>query len=108
MGAGRVRGCPPTLDRLIVAFCADYERRKEAIAEGSVPMRIEMEYKYLNHRIFEGAAEAVGARYAELYINEIGKGVGYANSAHPASCESSYKTEKQQVKLGIAGKLHLL
>ena len=109
MGAGRVTDvCPATLDRLIVAFCADYSRRSCAVAENSVSMRTEMEYKYLNHRIFEGAAEIVGSRLAELFIDEIGRNVGYVNSAHPASCEASYKSEKRAVKLSIARKLHLL
>ena len=110
MGAGRmsVGAMPETLERLIVALCADYMRRKRAVAERSVGIRTEMEYKYVNHRILEGAAEIVGAELAELYIDEIGRRVGYVNSAHPASCESSYKTEKGEVKLSIARKLHLL
>lgn len=107
MGAGRLDRCAASLDRLIVAFCADYDRRKLAIELRSVSTRTEMEYKYLNHRIFEGAAEIVGAAYAELYIYEIGSGVGYANSRHPASSESTYKREKQEVKHRIAEKLHL-
>ena len=109
MGAGRiVVSLPLTLDKLVVAFCADYGRRREAVAEGSMGMRTEMEYKYLNHRIFEGAAEVVGAELAELYIEEIGSNVGYANSKHPASCEAGYKREKREVKLSIAKKLHLV
>ena len=109
MGAGRMSEvCPATLDRLVTAFCADYERRLSAIADKSVSMRVEMEYKYLNHRILEGAAEIVGAELAELFIDEIGRNVGYVNSRHPASCEASYKREKREVKLSIARKLHLL
>ena len=110
MGAGRMNEVEytKTLDRLISAFCQDYERRRSAIESGKLPIRTEMEYKYLNHRIFEGAAEVVGAQFAEIYINEIGSGVGYAKSDHPASGESSYKREKREVKLAIAAKLHLL
>lgn len=110
MGAGRMNEVEytKTLDRLISAFCQDYERRRSAIESGKLPIRTEMEYKYLNHRIFEGAAEVVGAQFAEIYINEIGSGVGYAKSDHPASCESGYKREKREVKLAIAAKLHLL
>lgn len=109
MGAGRMDvRFPPTLERLVTAFCSDYERRRAAIADGSVGMRIEMEYKYLNYRIFEGAAEIVGRDFAELYIEEIGRNVGYANSRHPASGEACYKREKREVKISIARKLHLL
>jgi hypothetical protein len=109
MGAGRESmSLPLTLDKLVGAFCADYGRRREAISEGSVGIRTEMEYKYLNHRIFEGAAEIVGSELAELYIDEIGRNVGYANSKNPASCEAGYKREKREVKLSIARKLHLV
>ena len=109
MGTRRISdACPATLDRLVTAFCADYERRIDAIEKKSVSMRVEMEYKYLNHRILEGASEIVGVEYAELYIDEIGRNVGYANSRHPASCEASYKNEKREVKISIARKLHLI
>ena len=110
MGTGRINEAEytKTLDRLILAFCQDYERRKCAVAEGRLSIRTEMEYKYLNYRIFEGAAEVVGPEFAELYINEIGSGIGYAKSDHPASAESGYKREKREVKLAIAAKLHLL
>ena len=73
MGAGKLKhyGYTDTLDKLIVAFCADYPRRKAAIDVEAVSPRCTMEYKYLNYRIFEGAAEIVGTDYAELYINEM-------------------------------------
>lgn len=110
MGAWTVRttSFSPSLDRLVTAMCADYDRRCKDIRGGKVALRVEMEYKYMNHRIYEGAAEIVGSEYALLYINEIGGRVGYAKSDHPASCEASYKNEKREVKLNIARKLHLI
>lgn len=101
-------GYTPTLDRVIIALCADYDRRKSAVAQKLVNPRCTMEYKYLNYRIYEAAAEIVGAAYAELYIDEIGRSVGYAKTAHPAAGEQTYKTEKQEVKHNIARKLHLI
>ena len=111
MGNRRVEaacGYTPTLDALVVALCRDYERRAVAVASERVTPRTGMEYKYLNYRIFEGAAEIVGERYAALYINEIGRKIGYASSAHDAVCERVYKEEKQEVKINVARKLHLL
>lgn len=109
MGTGHLStACSPTLERLIGALCADYQRRCRDIDLGRVEVRVEMEYKYINHRIFEGAAEIVGPEWALLYIEEIGRNVGYVNSAHPASSEASYKREKREVKLSIARKLHLM
>lgn len=109
MDTGKIRPCKrDTLDELVVAFCADYERRKSCVLDGSVGARCSMEYEYINHRIWEGAAEVVGAGYAELYINEIGSKTGYANSKHTAATESTYKLEKKEVKQNIARKLHLV
>lgn len=101
-------GYTDTLDALIVALCLDYERRKNAVELGSVSSRCGMEYKYLNYRIYEGAAEIVSERFAPLYINEIGRKIGYAATEHPAISESQYKRDKFEVKINIARKLHLL
>ena len=109
MGAGRLSvTLPLTLERLITAICADYERRCEEIVGGRVNVRVEMEYKYMNHRIFEGAAEIVGSELASAYINEIGSRTGYVNSRDPSSSEGRYKSDKKEVKLNIARKLHLI
>ena len=101
-------GYTPTLNDVIVALCADYGRREGAILEGVVTPRVGMEYKYMNYRIYEAAAEIVSERYARLYIDEIGGKVGYAKTAHPAISERMYKIEKQEVKINIAKKLHLI
>ncbi len=112
MGAGSMRrrdcGYTPTLDALVVAICADYARRETAIREEAVSLRTRMEYKYLNYRILEAAAEIVGERYAMLYIEEIGSKTGYARSKHDAVGEGLYKEEKREVKINIARKLHLI
>ena len=101
-------GYTPTLDALVVALCADYARRANAVESERVTPRTGMEYKYLNYRIYEGAAEIVGERYADVYINEIGRKIGYASTKHDAVSERTYKEEKQEVKINVARKLHLL
>ncbi len=101
-------GYTPTLDALVVALCRHYDRRATAVESERVTPRTGMEYKYLNYRIYEGAAEIVGERYASLYIDEIGKKTGYAATAHDAVSERVYKEEKQEVKINVARKLHLL
>ncbi len=101
-------GYTPTLDGLVVALCRDYERRRLAREEGAVSKRTSMEYGYINAKIYEAAAEIVGERYAELYIDEIGKSVGYAKTKHDAVSETTYKEEKLAVKISIAEKLHLI
>lgn len=101
----RVRnGYTDSLDGLIVALCRDYERR----ACGSSVKRVEMEYKYINTRLFEAVSEVVGLGNARTLIDEIGSHVGYANSRLDELSETSYKKLKQEVKLAIARKLYLL
>ncbi len=104
----RGTGFTSSLDAVVTALCRDYGRRIEAISGDAVSSRCAMEYKYLNYRIYEGAAEVVGELFAGLYITEIGEGVGYARTAHPAISESAYKEEKLACKINIARKLHLI
>lgn len=111
MGAGsikRLRALPSTLDGVVTALCADYGRREEAIRDRSVSPRTAMEYKYINHNIFIAAAEIVTEKYARVYIDEIGRKLGYAASEHDAISEAAYKNEKKEVKISIAKRLHLL
>lgn len=96
-----------TADLLIVALCADYERRKSALSRGTLPHVTEMEYKYLNYKIYDAAAETVGENLAELYIAEIGERTGYASSAVSSVSETTYKLKKNKIKAAIAKKLHL-
>ena len=93
---------------MVVALCADYVRRRCAIAERSVTHRTEMEYRYLNFKLFSAAAEVVGEGRAEVMISEIGNRIGYAYSELSDVSEVSYKLKKQEVKRNIAKKLHLI
>lgn len=100
-------GSLSTLDNVIVALCRDYERRETAIREGSYKRRTLMEYRYLNARIFDAAAEYVGERDALLLIKEIGEKIGYAKSRFYRISEGNYKLKKSEVKRAIALNLHL-
>ena len=97
-----------TVDMMVVALCADYERRRSAIAERSVTHRTEMEYRYLNFKLLSAAEEIVGESRAELMIREIGERIGYAYSELYEMSEVSYKKKKQEVKSNIAKRLHLI
>lgn len=96
-----------TLDGLVVALCADYERREGFIGKSILPKRCEMEYKYLNVKILEAAEEVAGERLAPIFIKDIGERVGYAYTEAYFLSESTYKRQKKEVKLEIARKLHL-
>jgi len=97
-----------SLDMVIVALCADYERRCSAIANGAVSHRTEMEYRYLNFKVYVAAAEIVGEIFAPEMIREIGARRGYAKTTLEHYSEKTYKVKKQQIKENIAKKLHLI
>ena len=96
-----------TLDMLLVALCADFERRAAAISNHSVSARTEAEYRYLNYKITAAAREIVTESQAHLFIKEIGERLGYVKSELYYMSESSYKQKKQQIKQSIARALHL-
>lgn len=97
-----------SLEGLIIALCADFERRRLAIEEKALPKRVLMEYKFLNLRILEGAMEAVGTKDARLFIDDIGARRGYAKSEIDGISEPSYKIKKARAKIFIAKKLSLI
>ena len=97
----------PGVDAIVVALCADYERREQALRDRSVGHRAEMEYKYLNYKMFDAAAEVVGVSDAPTVIREIGTRVGYAKCELCDVSERIYKERKKEVKLNIARKLRL-
>ena len=98
----------PTLEEIIKAYCADFERRARVITEKNAPYNVIMEYRFLNYRIFCAASEAGGYRNALGFIRDIGSGTGYAKSQLSAMSESVYKIRKREVKLNIARRLSLL
>ena len=98
---------PKTLDALVVALCADYSRRAEAIDLRELPFNVIMEYRFLNYRIITAAMEISGERDALTFVSEIGGRHGYVNSGTYLS-ESVYKTRKKEIKQNIAKKLSLL
>jgi hypothetical protein len=97
-----------TLSSLVTALCADYKRRAEIMADRSKERRLRMECRYVNMRIFEAAAEVAGTALANLFIDEIGRAVGYASSEAVILSESTYKDYKRRIRIGIAKKLHLI
>lgn len=96
-----------TLDALVVALCLDYERRAKAIDLSSASRRTDIEYKYLNFKIYNAVAEISGDALAHTYINEIGNKIGYAKSEIDELSEVTYKNYKRLMKENIAKKLHL-
>ena len=102
------KAIPESADALAAALCADYFRRARAIEKGEAPLRVRMEYEYLNRRIYTAARELCeGEDDALGYIEEIGARRGYAKSRFTVS-EKTYKVKKREVKLNILRRLFLL
>lgn len=99
---------PESVDALASALCADYFRREREMRAGEVPLRVQMEYEYLNRRIYTAARELCEREEDALgYIEEIGAKRGYAKSSFTVS-EKTYKIKKRAVKLNILRRLYLL
>ena len=96
-----------TLNVLIRAFCADYERRRGIILGGSASRRVDNELKYYNFKIYDAAAEICGEDLAEIFVNDIGFERGYAGSKAEYISESTYKRLKPLIVENIAAKLYL-
>jgi hypothetical protein len=99
---------PETVDRVVTALCADYDRREAVIMSRVGSLRVQVECRYLNHKIMEAASEVVGEYLAGLYIKEIGDKTGYAKSLVECVSESTYKLAKREIKSSIARRLHLV
>lgn len=95
------------LDLVITALCLDYKRRQRAIESGTVSKRTDTEFRYYNFKIFDATSEIVGEKFAEIYIEEIGKRTGFAKTAIDCASEITYKNLKKMIKENIARKLHL-
>ena len=54
-----IKNVKDTLDALIVALCADYERREEIILGRMAERRVDNELRYINFKMFDATAEIV-------------------------------------------------
>ena len=99
---------PDSLDKLVVALCADFKRRDDAVKNDNASKRSIMEYVYLNERIMDAASEICSSGFALHFINDIATSTGYVNSNVKYICESAYKKNKKLIKYNIARKLHLI
>ena len=97
-----------TLDALVCALCADFDRRRIAIGEGRLSRRVLLEYRYLNDRILAAALSVVGhCDLALTFVREIGTRTGYAKSALEEVSEITYKRYKHAIRHRILEELAL-
>lgn len=99
---------PDGLDAIIVSLCADYSRRADVIGSRTAPYNVIMEYRFLNYRMMNAAVEIAGTRDAPVFIQDIGKNIGYTESDLYLLSERAYKMRKREVKYNIARRLSLI
>ena len=102
-----IKNLKDTLDGLIVALCADYDRREEIILGRMAQRRVDNELRYINFKIFDATAEIVGEGRAADFIREIGQRIGFVNAADHYMSEGTYKHYKALVKENLVRKLYL-
>jgi len=96
-----------SVDNLVSALCADYTRRRELIQRGGLSRRVETELRYLNAKIIDATLELAPEEELFGFIEEIGRGIGYAKSSLYHLSETTYKKRKREIKTNIAKKLYL-
>ena len=96
-----------SLNELIRAQCLDYFRREEELKNRDLPRRVRMEYAYLDSKIEDAVCSVVGSALCEVFIKEIGYGIGYAKSSVYCYSERIYKERKRECLERIAQKLYL-
>ena len=95
------------IDAIVVALCADFARRQRVIDSRTAEHRVDMEYRYLNFKIFNAARHMLCERDALIMIEERGGEVGYARSRLEYVSEKTYKEYKRRIKDLIAVALQL-
>lgn len=99
---------PKGVEKMVIAICADYQRRAKVIKEGGASYRVLMEYKFLNYRVLDATAEIVGLPNAQSFIHDIGAQIGYGRTSLYHMSEVTYKSRKEEVKINIARRLAYL
>ena len=96
------------LSDIVIALCADYERRNSVIKDKSERERVISEYLYINSKLFGAAAEIAGPEQAERYINDIGNAIGYARTEVEDVSEGTYKKMKSEIKENMYRRLNFV
>ena len=96
------------IEAVCESLCKDYFRRRRVVVGRLAERRIVMEYAYINSRIFDAASEIVGVVDAEKYIDEIGRRIGYAKSEIDSVSETTYKINKERIKVNILRKIYYI
>ncbi|MFA5562538.1 MAG: hypothetical protein WDA00_07875 [Eubacteriales bacterium] len=98
---------PLSVDRLVRALCADYERRARELLRGKLPPEQLAFFSELNDGIDRALTGCdVGVR--QILREDIALGRGFTYSPQCCMCAGTYKKYKRQAKWAIARHFRLL
>ena len=101
-------GIPKTVVTIVVALCADYDRRKKAIATEGTPQFVRERFCELNGAI-DSALSEVEQGIRPLILSDLQQGKGYdASMASPFIGKNGYYNRKRKVIHDIAVGLNLI
>ena len=99
---------PLSVNRVVVALCGDYDRRKKEIEKNRIDKETLSHYKELNDLIDEAINEECEKGIQNTMRSDIGNGVGHRRTQLYYMAAGTYKTRKRNSKYKIANKLNLL
>ena len=99
---------PLSVNRVVVAICGDYDRRKREIEKNKIDGETLSHYRQLNDLIDEAITEECEVGIRSTMREDIGNGVGHRRTQLYYISPGTYKTRKRNAKYRIAKKLNLL
>ena len=99
---------PLSVNRVVVAICGDYDRRKKEIEKNNIDKETLLHYKQLNSAIDEALGETCEQAILPTMRNDIGNGVGHRRTQLYYMATNTYKSRKRNAKYRIAKKLNLV
>ena len=101
-------GIPKTVVVVVIAICADYDRRTKAMQLNTVPYEVARHYADLNE-VIDNALADVEPGMRSLLLADLQQGKGYDKSmASPIIGKNGYYNRKRKVIHDIAVGLRLI
>ncbi len=99
---------PLSVNRVVVAICGDYDRRKREIEKKKIDEATLSHYQHLNDLIDEAINEECEIGIRNTMRSDIGNGIGHRKTQLYYMAAGTYKTRKRNSKYRIAKKLNLV
>ncbi len=99
---------PLQVNRVVVALCGDYDRRKKEIKKQQSDIATLQYYQYLNDTIDKALEEECEEGIRTKIREDIGNGVGHRRTQLYYMAPGTYKKRKRNCKYRIAKKLRLV